>query len=157
MVLKLNRRHIELIREHGARDYPNECCGILLGHAEGDEKQVFEVVALKNLRLLPDKAQQVTPLASPASESARNGYLIDPTEQLRVEKDARVRGLDVLGYYHSHPDHPARPSSYDREHGWPWYSYVIVSVEAGQPRELISWVLPADSSRFNPEQLEITE
>ena len=73
-------------------------------------------------------------MEDPGRESERNRFLIDPLEQLRVEKDARARGLDVLGYYHSHPDHPARPSNYDREHAWPWYSYVIVSVQRGEPR-----------------------
>jgi len=156
MGLRLEQQHIELIRQHGARDYPNECCGILLGQAEGELKQVREVVALKNLRQEPEKAQELMPLDSPERESERNRFLIDPREQLRVEKDARARGLDVLGYYHSHPDHPARPSNYDREHAWPWYSYVILAVEASEPKDLTSWVLADDRSRFEPEHLEIT-
>jgi proteasome lid subunit RPN8/RPN11 len=157
MALNLNSRHIKLIREHGARDYPNECCGILLGHAEGEQKRVCEVIALKNLRQEPEKAQELIPVDSPERESERNRFLIDPLEQLQVEKDARARGLEVLGYYHSHPDHPARPSDYDREHAWPWYSYVILAVEAGEPKELTSWILADDRSRFDPEQLESTE
>jgi len=156
MVLKLSQRQIELIRRHGARGYPNECCGILLGQADGERKQVREVVALKNLRQEPEEAQELMPLDSPGRESERNRFLIDPQEQLRVEKDARARGLDVLGYYHSHPDHPARPSNYDREHAWPWYSYVILAVEASEPKDLASWVLAHDRSRFEPEHLEIT-
>jgi proteasome lid subunit RPN8/RPN11 len=72
-----------------------------------------------------------------------------------VEKDARARGLEVLGYYHSHPDHPARPSINDREHAWPWYSYVIISVERGIPKDLTSWVLAEDRGAFRAEQLEI--
>jgi proteasome lid subunit RPN8/RPN11 len=81
--------------------------------------------------------------------------LIDPQDQLKVEKDARQRGLEVLGYYHSHPDHPARPSNYDREHAWPWYSYVILAVEKGEAKELTSWVLAEDRSGFAVEPVEL--
>ncbi len=155
MTLRLNQAQVEAIRRHGAGDYPNECCGILLGHANGAQKEVSEVVPLPNLRSEPERAQELLPLAAPGRESERNRFLIDPREQLRVEKDARARRLDVLGYYHSHPDHPARPSEYDRDHAWPWYSYLIVSVERGQAKDMTSWVLADDRSRFNPEQVEI--
>jgi proteasome lid subunit RPN8/RPN11 len=136
-------------------DYPNECCGILLGKAKGVEKEVHEVVPLKNLRLDSARAQELLPLESPGRESERNRFLIDPLEQLRVEKSARARNLDVLGYYHSHPDHPARPSEYDREHAWPWYSYIIVSVQKGEPKDMTSWVLSDDRSRFDSEAMEV--
>ena len=155
MGLKIHSREIDAIRQHGARDYPNECCGILLGRAEGSEKQVREVVPLKNLRTDPELAQALLPLDSPGAESEKNRFLIDPREQIRVEKDARARQLDVLGYYHSHPDHPARPSKYDRDHAWPWYSYIIVAVEKGEPRDLTSWVLREDRERFDPESVEV--
>jgi len=155
MALSLSSRHLEAIRQHGARDYPNECCGILLGNADGGNKNAQEVVPLKNLRRDPARAQELLPLAEPGRESERNRFLIDPLEQLRVEKEARARHLDVLGYYHSHPDHPARPSEYDRNHAWPWYSYVIVSVEGGEPKDLTSWVLSDDRSRLDPEPIEV--
>lgn len=155
MALRLVRAQIETIREHGSADYPNECCGILLGDANGAHKVVREVIPLKNLRLDPARAQELLPLESPGRESERNRFLIDPLEQLKVEKGARTRGLDVLGYYHSHPDAPARPSEYDREHAWPWYSYVIVSVEKGEPGEMTSWVLSDDRCRFDREQFEV--
>jgi proteasome lid subunit RPN8/RPN11 len=154
MALRLSREHEDLIRDHGARDYPNECCGILLGKADEDAKRVREVVALKNLRLDAARAQELLPVSEPGRETERNRFLIDPIEQLRVEKDARARGLEVLGYYHSHPDHPARPSEYDREHAWPWYSYVILSVRDGQPGEMTSWVLSDDRARFLSETVE---
>jgi proteasome lid subunit RPN8/RPN11 len=157
MGLRISTKHEALIRDHGARDYPNECCGILLGRANDGEKDVLEVVALKNLRVNAQAAQELLPLEEPGRESERNRFLIDPKEQIRVEKDARARGLDVLGYYHSHPDHPARPSNYDREHAWPWYSYVILSVAGGEPRDLTCWVLSDDRSEFRPEQLDMTK
>jgi proteasome lid subunit RPN8/RPN11 len=153
MSLRLSAQHLDSIRAHGARDYPSECCGILLGKAEDGAKQVLEVVPLANLRHDPKRAQELLPLDEPGRESERNRFLIDPLEQLRVEKDARARGLDVVGYYHSHPDHPARPSEYDRDHAWPWYSYVIVSVERGVPKALTSWVLAEDRSRFEEEEI----
>jgi proteasome lid subunit RPN8/RPN11 len=157
MSLKINEALGKTIRQHGALDYPNECCGMMLGHVDGDHKQVSEVVPLKNLRHDPARAQALLPLATPCVESERNRFLIDPKDQLRVEKEARTKGLDVLGYYHSHPDHPARPSNYDRDHAWPWYSYVIISVERGEPKDLNSWVLRDDRSQFDREDVEFSE
>ncbi|HXH49002.1 MAG TPA: M67 family metallopeptidase [Terriglobia bacterium] len=155
MAIQLNTEQLEKIHSHGEREYPNECCGMLLGRADGDSKEVSEVVPLKNLRLDSARAQELLPLEDPGRESEKNRFLIDPLEQLRVEREARTRGLDVLGYYHSHPDHPARPSNYDREHAWPWYSYVILSVERGKAAEMTSWVLSEDRLRFDPEPLKL--
>src|SRR3989442_10061917 len=155
MALKLTSDLKEAIRQHSARDYPSECCGILIGRATGEDKVVQEVVPLKNLRREPERAQKLLPLDDPGRETEQNRFLIDPLDQIKVEKDARARGLDVLGYYHSPPDHPARPSNYDREHAWPWYSYVIVSVVRGEAKELTSWVLTEDRSRFGSEAIEV--
>jgi len=154
MVLKLKPEHLDAIHGHAAAEYPNECCGALLGRLDGASKQVAEVAPLSNLRHDAARAEELIPLMQPGRESERNRYLIDPGEQIRVEKDARARALCVLGYYHSHPDHPAFPSEYDREHAWPWYSYVIVSVEAGTPRDTRSWVLVDDRSRFDAETVD---
>lgn len=156
-MLRLKSEHLQAIHRHAARDYPAECCGVLLGREEGEVKQVAEVAPLANLRHDAARAQEFVPLDDPGRESERNRYLIDPHEQLRVEKAARDRGLEVLGYYHSHPDHPARPSEYDREHAWPWYSYVIVAVEKGVPHDTRSWVLSEDRSAFQLEQFEVEE
>jgi proteasome lid subunit RPN8/RPN11 len=152
-MLRLSQSQSDQIRQHSAREYPNECCGILLGRADGEDKEVREVVPLKNLRQDAAEAEKLLPLESPELESERNRFLIDPRDQIRVEKEARAKSLDVVGYYHSHPDHPARPSNYDREHAWPWYSYVIVSVQRGEPRDLTSWVLTDDRERFDSEQV----
>jgi proteasome lid subunit RPN8/RPN11 len=116
---------------------------------------VGEIVPLKNLRNDPVRAQELLPLDDPGRETERNRFLIDPLDQLRVEKEARVSGLEVLGYYHSHPDHPARPSNYDREHAWPWYSYLIVSVERGVAKDLTCWVMAEEGGMFYPEQVEV--
>lgn len=154
MGLRLNPAQVQVVRDHGARDYPNECCGVLLGTAD-DCKEVREVQPLRNLRHDAARAQELLPLDDPGRETERNRFLIDPKEQIRVEKEARQRGLDVLGYYHSHPDHPARPSNYDREHAWPWYSYMILSVIQGEPKDLTCWVLSDDRSQFSPEAVEV--
>ena len=155
LMLKLAPHHVDTIRGHAEREYPAECCGMLLGHVEGPLRVVTEVVPLTNLRHDPQRGQELLPLADPGRESKHNRFLIDPMEQLRVEKDARARQLDVLGYYHSHPDHPAQPSPYDQEHAWPWYSYVILSVEQGAARDINCWVLAEDRSRFDRQSVEI--
>jgi proteasome lid subunit RPN8/RPN11 len=155
MAIQLGAEQLASIRSHGAREYPNECCGMLLGRADGAAKEVSEVVPLRNLRHDSARAQELLPLEDPGRESEKNRFLIDPQEQVHVERDARERGLDVLGYYHSHPDHPARPSNYDREHAWPWYSYVILSVEGGEAGEMTSWVLSEDRASFDAELLKL--
>jgi proteasome lid subunit RPN8/RPN11 len=155
MAINLKPEELEDIRAHGARDYPSECCGVLLGYARGERKEVSKAVPLRNLRHDPTRAQELLPVEDPGRESDKNRFLIDPADQLRVEKDSRERGLEVLGYYHSHPDHPARPSNYDREHAWPWYSYVILSVEQGEPKDVTSWVLSKDRLRFEQEDLKL--
>lgn len=156
-MLRLDRQQMETIHRHSSADYPAECCGVLLGREDGEVRQVSEVAPLANLRRDAARAAQFVPLEDPGGESERNRYLIDPREQIRVEKDARARHLTVLGYYHSHPDHPARPSAYDREHAWPWYSYLIVAVEVGIPRDTRAWVLSSDRSVFLAEPVEVVE
>ena len=156
-MLRLDSKHAEAIRQHAVRDYPRECCGILLGSAEGDLKRVRDVVPLPNLRSDPQRSGELLPLADPEHESARNRYFVDPMDLLRVVKEARTRGLDVVGYYHSHPDQPAQPSAHDREMAWPRYSYLIVAIEHGEPRELTCWVLPGNSDVFEPEPLELVK
>jgi proteasome lid subunit RPN8/RPN11 len=155
MTLKLQTAQIEAIHRHAEAEYPAECCGILLGRLDAHSKEITEVAPVANLRRDPARAQDVIPLEDPGRETERNRFLIDPREQLRVEKDARTRDLTVLGYYHSHPDHPARPSGYDREHAWPWYSYIIVSVEAGRAHDTRSWVLSDDRDTFKSEVIEL--
>lgn len=156
MALEISQKHVEAIREHGARAYPNECCGILLGSEEDGAKRVRELAPVPNLRHDPARAQQLLPVIEPEKESERNRFLMDPKELLRIEKDARARGLAIIGYYHSHPDHPARPSEYDREHAWPFLSYVIIRVEDGKPLDYASWVLTDDRSLFENEPIVVT-
>lgn len=153
MELRIRQKHVDAIRQHGARDYPNECCGIMLGREVDGAKVVRELAPIPNLRQEQARAEEVLPLAEPGRESERNRFLMDPKEVARVEAEARAHGLDIVGYYHSHPDHPARPSEYDREHAWPWVSYVIIRIEEGKPRDYASWVLSDDRSQFESEPI----
>jgi proteasome lid subunit RPN8/RPN11 len=119
------------IRSHGASTFPHECCGALLGR---------EAVA-----------QEAFALPNTTAEGPRRRFLVRPDDYRVAEKRARELGVDLLGFYHSHPDHPAVPSQYDLDHAWPSLSYVIVSVMAGQPGDLRSWRLRDDRSGFNEE------
>ncbi len=130
------------IRSHGAETYPHECCGALLGRELADDLR--EIVAL-------------FPLVNRRDDSPRNRFSVTSEDVRDAEKAARGQGLDVLGWYHSHPDHPAKPSQYDQDHAWPWYSYIIVSVANGEPQYMTSWRLSDDRSKFAPEDLEIRE
>jgi proteasome lid subunit RPN8/RPN11 len=139
--LRMTADHAAQIRRDGAREYPHECCGIILGR---DEKAARLVTGLRSA-------------ANEYSDSAHRRYrfAISPLCLLRAEKDSAERGESVLGFYHSHPDHPPRPSEFDREHAWPFYSYVIVEVKGGTPGEIRSWQLNDSSKQFIEQELVI--
>ena len=82
-------------------------------------------------------------------------YLIAPEDLRQLESRLKSEGLEIVGYYHSHPDHPAAPSAFDAEHAWPWYSYLIVRVVGGRGADLTSWVLDDALPRMHPESLEV--
>ena len=97
------------------------------------------------------------PISNAREESAkRNRFLIEPAELMRGEKYARRRQLDVVGFYHSHPESPAVPSQYDLEHAWPTYSYIIVSVMNQKAGDLFSWEQQGDRSKFDSEEIRVT-
>jgi proteasome lid subunit RPN8/RPN11 len=95
------------------------------------------------------------PLINRRDDSPRNRFSVEPRDVIEADRAAQARGLDVIGWYHSHPDHPAKPSEYDREHAWPWYSYIIVSVHHGVPQEMTSWRLNEDRASYTQELIEI--
>ncbi|HYM82134.1 MAG TPA: M67 family metallopeptidase [Candidatus Limnocylindria bacterium] len=136
--LRIGPTESEQIRTHLARAYPEEGCGVLLGRDQASERRVERVVGFENQR----------------ADSRHNRYLIAPEQFLGAEQQARAAGLDVVGFFHSHPDHPAQPSAFDLEHAWPYYSYLIVSVEKGRIADARSWRLREDRARFEPEHLE---
>jgi proteasome lid subunit RPN8/RPN11 len=125
-VLHLDDSVWQAIRRHGEEAYPHESCGVLIGRSDGQTRTAVVAVRCLNLR----------------TDSPSNRYQIDPREILRAARDARPRGLDVVGFYHSHPDHPARPSPTDlAEAHWFGCSYVITGVERGRADATRSFVL----------------
>jgi proteasome lid subunit RPN8/RPN11 len=138
-MIQLSAIHRSEIAAHGEADYPYECCGLLLGSFTADGvKVISETYPISNAR---------------EDQAKRNRFLIRPEELMQGERSAAAHGLDVVGFYHSHPDHPAVPSHYDLEHAWPLYSYIVVSVKAGAAQDLRSWEMQADRSRFNEEEI----
>ena len=137
MTIQVSEALLERIRREGERAYPAECCGVLAGHP-GDTKVVLRLLPVKNRRT-----------------DDPHRYLIGAEDLQRVSGELRHAGLEVLGFYHSHPDHPASPSAFDAEHAWPWYSYLIVRVEQGRAAEATSWQLADDRSAMLPESLDV--
>jgi len=132
------------IRQEGAAAYPNECCGIMFGRdvaIDGVTRRVVETL-------------QPVPNEFEAGEQYHR-FLITPQVMLKAER-ACTGGLAVLGFYHSHPDHPARPSEYDREHGWPYYSYVIVAIAKREPKLMTCWVLDEQTEQFKEQTISVT-
>ncbi|PYR69345.1 MAG: hypothetical protein DMF88_06410 [Acidobacteria bacterium] len=128
------KSHVDAaIRAHGAETYPNECCGALIGR----EGVVTETLALPNM----------------TDEGPRTRFRVTPKDYREAERRASECGAELLGFYHSHPDHPARPSQYDLDHAWPFFAYVIVSVQAGVSGDMTSWRLREDRSAFDQEDL----
>jgi proteasome lid subunit RPN8/RPN11 len=138
-VLRIREELSGRIRAHGAETYPHECCGALLGSDGDGAREIAEIVPLTNQR----------------NDSPRNRFSITPEDVRDAETAARKAGLDLIGWYHSHPDAPARPSEFDREHAWPWYSYIIVSVQERVPREMNSWRLADDRGHYDAEEIVI--
>ena len=133
MALVLNPDVREAIRAHGVETYPNECCGALIGR----DGHVSHTYALPNT----------------TEEGPRRRFLVRPQDYRDAERRATEAGGQLLGFYHSHPDHPARPSQYDLDHAWPFFSYVIVSVRGGTAEVMTSWRLREDRSAFDEEEL----
>jgi proteasome lid subunit RPN8/RPN11 len=138
MSLRLPESLAEDIRRHGEAAYPAECCGALVGRVEGGGKEVGRLWPAINRRT-----------------DDPHRYLIAPDDLRRLEAEVRAAGLEIVGYYHSHPDHPAAPSTFDANHAWPWYSYVIVRIDRGRAAELASWLLADDRPEMLPEPLDV--
>ena len=134
--MKIHRPAFEAIQAHGSEGYPDEICGLMLGndHVVTDARRARNIIV----------------------ERSRDRYEIDPLDQIRIQREADAAGLDVIGYYHSHPDHPAQASRFDTERAWAGYVYVIVSIEKGKPVDANAFVADADGGPFHSEPLEIS-
>jgi proteasome lid subunit RPN8/RPN11 len=142
MSLQITSELLKQIYQHGENAYPEEGAGLLLGGMDGEYKQVTAILPLSNAR----------------EDSARhNRYLLTAKDYLQAEQEAAHRGLDVLGVFHSHPDHPNRPSEFDREWAMPWFSYVITSINSGQAAGSRSWLLSEDRQSFIEEQITVRD
>ena len=122
----------QAIRRHGQETYPHECCGELVGTTAGAESIVADVV----------------PLPNTTEEGPRRRFLVRASDYRLAERRAAEMGGELLGFYHSHPDHPARPSQYDLDHAWPTFAYIIVAVANGKATEMTVWFLKDDRSSF---------
>lgn len=138
MSVKLKSEHLSHIRRHGESAYPYECCGLLLGQVADGQKVVEETFAVENAK---------------EAGTQHNRFLIPPEAVRDAERHARNKKLEILGFYHSHPNAEARPSQFDLDHAWPFYSYIIVSVRDTKAGDLTCWRMMDDRSRFNPEPM----
>jgi proteasome lid subunit RPN8/RPN11 len=126
------------IEREGSAAYPNECCGIMFGHDVAGERRV----------------ERLEPVVNAFEESEQyHRFSIEPRDLIRAEKSAADAGQLVVGFYHSHPDHPARPSETDRQAAWPFYSYVIVSITNGEPLDMTCWLLDEATERFSKQEI----
>ena len=141
-VLVLTGPQFRQIEAEGCGAYPNECCGIMFGRDVNDGGIVRRIVE----RLLPVTNDFV------AGERYHR-FSISPKQLMEAEKSAAAKRQLVLGFYHSHPDHPARPSEYDREHAWPFYSYVIVAIANRQAVDMTCWVLDEQTETFRRQEI----
>lgn len=140
MTLKISQSDFDTIECEGQRTFPEECCGFILGKKDGDDRNVTKLLSADNMR---------------EDEARHNRFSISPQDYMKGDKAARAEGLDILGFYHSHPNAPARPSQFDLDHAWPWYSYVIVSIMDGEPKNMTSWIMDDDRSKFSEETINV--
>jgi len=141
-MINIEPQCLDAIKRHAEREYPRECCGLLIGRIEDDGRTRVVV--------------EIYPVSNEWEESAalHHRMRIMPKDYMRAEREFSQQNLGVVGNYHSHPEHPAIPSQFDLAHlaPWPTMSYLVVSVRAGRAGEVRSWELAADRSRFNEEE-----
>lgn len=137
-VIHISKAVYEEIINHAKESYPHECCGVLIG-STFETRKIFESQRAENSN----------------KERAHDRYIIDPGELNLIDKIARSQGMDVMGFYHSHPDHPDKPSATDREWGQPGYSYFIISVKGGKDVSVRSWMIDGEDGPFKEEKIKI--
>ena len=154
-MIRLSDAQRQALEAHGAAEFPLECCGVLLGDLEEGVKIVREVRPLPNsFQPSEDFERSIGDSAvgdAPVGQERR--FMVSAEVMLQLMHEERRTKRRVLGFYHSHPNHPARPSEYDRVWATPWYSYLIISVMDGKPVDLTSWILVDDGARFEAEPL----
>jgi proteasome lid subunit RPN8/RPN11 len=139
MPVLIRNSDLQFIMSHAKSTYPEECCGFLLG-LDSVVRTVERIVSVQNVN----------------QDSRRNRYNIDPKDLIRADEEARRSNMSLIAIYHSHPDAPAQPSQFDLEHAWPWYTYLLLSVQNGQPKDIAAWNLSEDRSAFHLDDLKVT-
>ena len=152
-MIQIQVHHLEVIAKHAKNTYPQECCGLLLGKITPDGKVITEVWPTEN-DWTPEHQLFFQGEVSPTA-SKKNRFSISPLQMLNSQKKARELNLTIVGIYHSHPEHPAIPSEFDRSIAWAEYSYLIAAVNQGKIKEVLSWKLNKNQ-QFQPEKLIIT-
>jgi len=142
MRLEITTDLLKQIHQHGENAYPSEGAGFLLGDSSANRRVVTAILELSNAR---------------EQSAQHNRYLLTPQDMLRSEQEADRLGLDVIGVFHSHPDHPNQPSEFDREWAMPWFSYIITSVNQGSAIASRSWRLTDDRDQFTEESIQVIE
>ena len=149
MNLQLKTNHLEIIKNHAERTYPDECCGLILGYKNNEYKISVEIIPTENVW-----NREKSNFTEDQENSTRRRYAISPQVMLQTQKVAINHNLNIIGIYHSHPDYPAIPSEWDRIYAWPEYSYVILSVQNAQADELQSWTLD-ENHQFQAETIKL--
>jgi proteasome lid subunit RPN8/RPN11 len=157
MMIVLSETARQAIERHAQESYPHECVGLLIGRLDGEHKSVQEVFPAQNTW-----SADVGLTDAEYEHSLRDRFYLDPRDYLRADRTARAHGLDIVGCYHSHPDHPAQPSERDRVGaqgvgGGSGFSFLIQSVRDGRAAELTAWLLSEHGERFVTEELKSAE
>ncbi len=134
----ITEENLDKIRIFAKEAYPHECCGLLVGKSNGAEKRVIEVHPLTNMN----------------SERANDRYEVDPKEYMEIDRETATRKLSIIGIYHSHPDHPSKPSEFDANRAWEGYSYIIIAIAKGIDFEIKSWGFNESTKTFSEEEIK---
>ena len=138
-MIEISNELLDRIKIHGEKIYNEECCGALFGNSDDENRTILDILEFENEK----------------EESRQNRFLITPDQYRLAEKLAKEKNLELLGFYHSHPDHPAQPSQFDIDHALPWFIYIIVSVNNAKANNLTSWILKEDRTEFDNQKIKV--
>ena len=139
--INITQKIVDSFLSHGEKEYPHECCGFILGQFKDDESFGIEYLPASNVK----------------EENRERRFLIDPLAYQKAEDKADDQGMSIISIVHSHPDHPDKPSDFDRDHAWPGFSYIIISVQNGRIASYRSWQLNENREKFIEENIKIIE
>ena len=138
-MIRLSKKIVDEIEYHGEQTYPEECCGMILGFSDQDIHSIESVIPIDNSQ----------------GENRKRRFLITPEQYRHAEQLAQKNKMELLGFYHSHPDHPAAPSAFDTDHALPWFSYIIVSVGHGKAAAMTAWLLNEERTQFKERKIMV--